>query len=106
MTCYERVAASSEVKQKHEDWMTGRLTNEYPGYKKVRITSGFLINKAGHVICCRHGILKQDGALADLIAAKRAHDEALRRARAPLLPHDLHSGTDSARRGPGPATPS
>jgi len=70
VTCYERVAASSEVKQKHEDWMTGRLTNDYPGYKKVRITSGFLINDEGHVVCCRHGILKQDGTLADLVSVE------------------------------------
>lgn len=70
VTSYERVAESSKVKQKHEDWMAGRLTNDYPGYKKVRVTSGFFINDKGHVICCRHGILKGDGKLADLVSVE------------------------------------
>jgi hypothetical protein len=37
--------------------------------------------------------LLDDGALADLIAAKRAHDEAVRRSRAPLLPPGASSAS-------------
>lgn len=70
VTCYERVAESSKVVQKHEDWMTGRLTNDYPGYRKVCVTSGFFINDEGHVVCCRHGLLKPDGELADLVSVE------------------------------------
>ena len=34
------------------------------------MTSGVVINDEGHIICCRHGILKPDGSLCDLVSVE------------------------------------
>lgn len=53
-----------------EGWGMVASEDDFPGYRKIVIGSGVMIDKEGHVLTCRHNLLKKDGSPADLVSVE------------------------------------
>lgn len=72
ITAYERDPETASEERRNANWVLDRLSNDYPGYRKIRVTSGVVVNERRHVIACRHGILADDGSPCDLVSVETA----------------------------------
>lgn len=44
--------------------------DDYPGFRRLASASGILIDSDGHLLTCRHQLVKPDGSLADLVGVE------------------------------------
>lgn len=57
-----------EKKRRAAAWILKRQPKQYPAYREIAITTGFVISEEGYILTCRHGLLKKDGELCDLVS--------------------------------------
>lgn len=48
-------------------WVKAATSSDYPGYRKVAVGSGFVLDKNGEILTNRHILMTPEGKLADLI---------------------------------------
>jgi serine protease Do len=61
---------AAEKKRLVGAWFLGGRKDKYPGYRKLAITSGIMMSKAGYILTCRHGLLKKNGELCDMVSVE------------------------------------
>jgi serine protease Do len=68
------LAAGSKPEQGEDEregsWGKVAEEKDIPGYRKIAMGSGVVIDKEGHILTCRHLLLKKDGSPADIVSVE------------------------------------